>query len=126
MMFRFTHPSCGPRLPEMDPVRKYVLLVLWQAEQDQASEIHIGGPVTHEGVPVQYLVDGTWYDITPFPAHIRVQVLRRIFSLGGQSGDACFPWEGQIDQDLGEGTRLRWRVSVDSAQGDAHFWRSIP
>jgi type II secretory ATPase GspE/PulE/Tfp pilus assembly ATPase PilB-like protein len=110
----------------MNPVRKYVLLVLWLAEQDQASEIHIGGPVTREGVPVRYLVDGMWYDLTSFPAHIREQVLRMIVSLGGQTGIARFPWEGQIDQDLGEGTRLQWRASVDSVQEDAHFWRSKP
>ena len=36
------HYSDDRELPDMDPVRKFVVLVLWQAQLDRATELVIG------------------------------------------------------------------------------------
>jgi len=118
-----TDMDIGPRLPDMEPVRKYVVLVLWHGQQDRAAELVVGGPVANGSVPIRYLVDGNWYEISPFPAHIREQVVQVVLELAGQQGAVQFPWEGEIDEEVTESVHLRWAVQL-AAPGTAVYFRS--
>jgi len=66
--------SDEPEIPAGDPVRKYILLCLWQAQTDRATELTIG-KLESNGVSVRYKVDGRWYSLSPFPAKLRPDVL---------------------------------------------------
>jgi hypothetical protein len=112
-----------PRLPEMHPVRKYVVLVLWQAQQDHATQVMIGQPVEGNGVPVRYQVEGTWYDYEPFPEHIRREVVATILSMAGRSDPARFPVEGEIDERLTAEVHLQWHASVAALDAPIRLYR---
>ena len=49
-----------------DPIKRFTLLVLLQAQQDHATELVVA-PATMTA-PIGYKVEGTWYDMSPPPA----------------------------------------------------------
>ena len=100
-------PSIWPEIPESDPVRKYILLVLWSAQDDKATELTIGRACP-EGVSVRYKVAGQWYALSPFPARIRPDVVRHLQIMAGMGGDSR---EGTLDE-TGGNVRLRWTVRI--------------
>jgi len=112
-----------PQLPEMAPARKYVVLVLWQALQDDATQMVIGQSVEGDGVPVRYLVRGTWYDFRPFPGHLRPEVVHAMLSMAGRSDPARFPVEGEIDEHVTAEVHLQWHVSMAAPDAPIHLYR---
>ena len=100
-------PEIWPEIPESDPVRKYILLVLWLAQTDKATELTIGR-LESTGVSVRYKVDGRWYTLSPFPAKIRPDVVTRLQSMAGITGDVR---EGSLDETAGN-VRLKWSVRM--------------
>lgn len=113
----------GPELPEMSPVRKFIVLVLWQAQEDQADDVVIGEPTSHQ-VPIRYRVGGTWYEMTPFPEEIREAVHRVVAEMAGHRGPVQFPWHGKIDLDVTPNLRLSWSVELQAEAGRLHFSKS--
>ncbi len=108
-------PGYGPKLPDMEPVRKYVLLGLWQAARDGASEVVLGGvdQASVEQVAIRYRVQGVWYDMAPFPVDILPDIRARLCEMSGIPQDSRFPWEGLIEGDC-DGLPLRWQVAIAS------------
>jgi len=98
-----------------EPIKRFTLLVLFQAQQDHATELTIG--LASTGRPaIRYKVGGTWHDWSPPPAHIMPDVAAELGRLAAFS-DTPFPKEGLIDVPFG-GVRLRWSIRVTSADAD--------
>jgi hypothetical protein len=106
-------PSDEPEIPESDPVRRYILLVLWQAQTDQATELIIGR-VESTGVSIRYKVDGGWYTLSPFPAKIRPDVVRQLQTMARIAGKMC---EGTLDETAGN-LRLKWTVRMTTPEDE--------
>jgi type II secretory ATPase GspE/PulE/Tfp pilus assembly ATPase PilB-like protein len=98
-----------------EPIKRFTLLVLWQAQQDHATELTIGQ--ASSGRPaIRYKVGGTWYDMSPPPAHIMPDVVAELGRLAAIT-NRPFPKEGLIDVPFG-GVRLRWVIRMTSADAD--------
>jgi len=97
------------------PIRQFTLLVLFQAQQDHATELTIG--LASSGRPaIRYKVGGAWYDMSPPPAHIMPDVVTELGRLAAFTSRP-FPKEGLIDVPFGS-LRLRWVIRVTSADAD--------
>lgn len=125
MFTHFSYADETPWLPEMEPVKKFVVLVLWQAQQDRATELVIDQPIPQQGVPIRYLVDDAWYDMTPFPEHIRVQVAQTIIRMAGCPEPARYPVEGAIDELVTPEVYLRWHAAIAVPDAPIRLRRSI-
>jgi hypothetical protein len=84
--------------------------VLFQAQQDHASELVIE-PSMGTRSPIRYKVAGSWYELSPPPAHILPGVRAEVGHLAGFP-DGAFPKQGVIDVPF-SGVRLQWRASTD-------------
>jgi hypothetical protein len=103
----------GPELPEMDPVRKYILLVLYNATADGATEVVFGEEPSDETstVALRYKVSGQWYDFEPFPRAIRPTIVGIVCEMAGIPQDGIYPLEGVIDGPVDD-IHLRWHVRI--------------
>jgi hypothetical protein len=99
-------------MSEDDPLTRYVLMVLYQSQQDQASEVTIGPYRTGEP-PVRYKVEGTWHDWSSPDASLASKLIGEVERLAAFP-EGPFPREGTIDLAFAE-TRLRWRAQRPSA-----------
>jgi type II secretory ATPase GspE/PulE/Tfp pilus assembly ATPase PilB-like protein len=106
-----------PQLAAKNPIRRFINLVLMQAEQDCATELLIGAaPQGGEGTPIKYEVEGCWYDMSPFPSDIRARVVSELGRMAGlRKGQ--FPHDGVLSVPLAE-TRMVWRVRIASLTAD--------
>jgi type II secretory ATPase GspE/PulE/Tfp pilus assembly ATPase PilB-like protein len=102
-------------------VRQFIHLVLLQAQQDEASELIIGTTQANEETPIRYKIAGTWYDMSPFPSHIRRDVITEIATIA-RIPIGLFPIEGVLDV-IVHGIRLRWVVSMMSADAECMLMR---
>jgi hypothetical protein len=98
-----------------DPIKRFTLLVLFQAQQDHATELAIA-PESGDRPPIRYKVGGTWYDLSPPPAHILPGVVAELGRLAAFA-KRPFPKEGLIDVPY-SGVRLRWIIRMTSADDD--------
>jgi hypothetical protein len=98
-----------PSSPKQDDtVRRFIFLVLIQAQEDGATQLVIGVAPPNSGVPIRYQVKGTWYEMSPFPSHIRHDVIAELGRLA-KLPSGQFPNQGTLDVTLGD-FRLRWTV----------------
>lgn len=98
-----------------EPIKRFVLLVLFQAQQDHATEVTVA-PVGGERPPIRYKVGDTWCDMSPPPAHILPGVVAELDRLAAFTRRP-FPKEGLIDVAFGS-VRLRWIIRRTSAEAD--------
>src|SRR5512138_1660613 len=98
-----------------EPIKRFILLVLFQAQQDHATELSIG-PVSSGGSPIRYRVGGAWYDVSPPPEQIMRGVVEELGRLAAFT-NRPFPKEGLIDVPY-SGVRLRWVIRMASADAD--------
>ena len=96
-----------------DPIQRFVLLVLFQAQQDRATDLTIAPVGRRVRGPISYKVDGTWYDVAPPPEHILPDAIAEIGRLA-HFNESPFPRQGLIDVPFG-GMRLRWFIRMASA-----------
>jgi len=68
--------SASPHLTE-DPIKRFTILVLFQAQQDHATELVVA-PATKGQPPIRYKIESTWYDMSPPPADILPGVVAEI------------------------------------------------
>ena len=87
--------------------------MLLQAQQDQATELIFGVATPFAGAPIQYKVDGTWYDMQPFPYPIRADVVSQLARMA-KMPEGHFSGHGVLDERCGE-VRLRWSVEMTDA-----------
>ena len=92
------------------PIIKFVNLVLYQAVQDRASDIHFE-PFEDE-FKIRYRVDGALYEMTPPPKHLALPVTSRIKVMANLDiAERRLPQDGRIAITLG-GKPIDLRVST--------------
>lgn len=92
------------------PIIKFVNLVLYQAVQDRASDIHFE-PFEDE-FKIRYRVDGALYEMTPPPKHLALPVTSRIKVMANLDiAERRLPQDGRIAITLG-GRQIDLRVST--------------
>ena len=102
-------------------VRQFIRLVLFQAQQDHATELVIGATPASGDTPIRYKVEDTWYDLSPFPSHVRPDVISELVRMA-KFHAGHIPGEGVLDESFGD-VRLRWIVGMTSADGECMFVR---
>jgi len=102
-------------------IRRFIHLVLLQAQQDSATQLVIGVTPTSGGTPIRYKVEDTWYDMSPFPSHVRRAVIAELSRMARLPIDE-FPNEGVLDVTFGD-VRLRWIVGMTSADAECMLTR---
>jgi type IV pilus assembly protein PilB len=92
------------------PIIKFVNLVLYQAVQDRASDIHFE-PFEDE-FKIRYRVDGALYEMTPPPKHLALPVTSRIKVMANLDiAERRLPQDGRISLNLA-GRQIDLRVST--------------
>jgi type IV pilus assembly protein PilB len=83
------------------PIVKYVNLVLFQAVQDRASDIHFE-PFENE-FRIRYRVDGALYEMAPPPKHLALPVISRIKVMANLNiSERRLPQDGRVNFPLGK------------------------
>ena len=104
-----------------ETVRRFIHLLLFQAQQDQATELVIGIASPGGGTPIRYKVEETWHDLSPFPSHIRPDVISELVRMA-KFHDGQIPGEGVLDESFGD-VRLLWIVAMTSADSECMLVR---
>ena len=92
------------------PVIRFVNLVLYQAVQDRASDIHFE-PFENE-FKIRYRVDGALYEMAPPPKHLALPVTSRIKVIAGLNiAERRLPQDGRIQLTIA-GRPIDFRVST--------------
>jgi len=102
-------------------IRRFIHLVLFQAQQDHATELTIGATPPSGDTPIRYKVEDSWYELSPFPSHIRPAVISELVRMAKFHGGQI-PGEGVLDEGFGD-IRLRWIVAMTSADGECSLVR---
>jgi len=97
-------------MADATPVVKFVNLVLYQAIQDRASDIHFE-PFEDE-FKIRYRVDGALYEMAPPPKHLALPVTSRIKVMANLDiAERRMPQDGRISMNL-SGRQVDLRVST--------------
>jgi len=92
------------------PIVRFVNLVLFQAVQDRASDIHFE-PFEDE-FKIRYRVDGALYEMTPPPKHLALPVISRLKVMANLNiSEKRLPQDGRISFQMG-GRQVDLRVST--------------
>ncbi len=103
----------GSQRAARNPIRRFINLILMQAEQDRATEMVIGvTPKESEGTPIRYKVEGCWHEISPFPSYIRTHVISELGRMAGFR-EGQFPQHGVLFVPLQKKT-LAWGILLES------------
>jgi len=98
------------RLADQAPIVRFVNLVLFQAIQDRASDIHFE-PFEAE-FKIRYRVDGALYEMSPPPKHLALPVVSRLKVMAGLNiSERRLPQDGRITYQMGNRT-VDLRVST--------------
>src|SRR5882724_9153839 len=93
------------------PIVRFVNLVLFQAVQDRASDIHFE-PFETE-FRIRYRVDGALYEMSPPPKHLALPVISRIKVMASLNiSETRMPQDGRISVNLGNNRLVDLRVST--------------
>ena len=89
------------KLADQAPIVRFVNLVLLQAVQDRASDIHFE-PFETE-FKIRYRVDGALYEMSPPPKHLALPVVSRIKVMANLNiSERRLPQDGRISYNLGD------------------------
>ena len=97
------------------PVKQFVLLMLFHAQQDYATELRIS-PDAGAKHPIKYEVNGAWHDWAPHPPQMLPAIISEVGRLAGFTGDS-FPRHGKIDTPY-SGVHLLWKVEMADSRAD--------
>jgi len=89
------------------PIIRFVDLILYQAIQDRASDIHFE-PFENE-FKIRYRVDGALYEMAPPPRHLALPVISRVKVMANMNiAERRLPQDGRIQKNIaGRGVDLR-------------------
>jgi type II secretory ATPase GspE/PulE/Tfp pilus assembly ATPase PilB-like protein len=108
--------------PNVDPIRRFVRLVLFGAQRDHATDVVLA-PATDGGTAIRYKIDGTWHDWSPARSVcLWSRVAAEVERLAGFR-EGPFPKEGTIDLAYSVVIRLRWRIRMTSADAECILTR---
>ncbi|MCG3148133.1 MAG: Type II secretion system protein E [Verrucomicrobiae bacterium] len=97
-------------LANQAPIVRFVNLILFQAIQDRASDIHFE-PFEDE-FKIRYRVDGALYEMAPPPKHLALPVISRIKVMSNLNiAERRLPQDGRIQLNLA-GKQIDLRVST--------------
>jgi type IV pilus assembly protein PilB len=97
-------------LASQAPIVRFVNLILFQAIQDRASDIHFE-PFEDE-FKVRYRVDGALYEMTPPPKHLALPVISRVKVMSNLNiAERRMPQDGRIQLNIA-GRQVDLRVST--------------
>jgi type IV pilus assembly protein PilB len=92
------------------PIIRYVDLILYQAIQDRASDIHFE-PFENE-FKIRYRVDGALYEMAPPPRHLAPPVISRVKVMANMNiAERRLPQDGRIQKNIA-GRNVDLRVST--------------
>jgi type IV pilus assembly protein PilB len=92
------------------PIIRFVDLILFQAIQDRASDIHFE-PFENE-FKIRYRVDGALYEMAPPPRHLALPVISRVKVMANMNiAERRLPQDGRIQQNIA-GRSVDLRVST--------------
>jgi len=92
------------------PIIRFVDLILYQAIQDRASDIHFE-PFENE-FKVRYRVDGALYEMSPPPRHLALPVISRLKVMANMNiAERRLPQDGRIQKHIA-GRNVDLRVST--------------
>ncbi len=92
------------------PIIRFVDLILFQAIQDRASDIHFE-PFENE-FKIRYRVDGALYEMSPPPRHLALPVISRVKVMANMNiAERRLPQDGRIQKDIA-GRTIDMRVST--------------
>jgi type IV pilus assembly protein PilB len=92
------------------PIIRFVDLILYQAIQDRASDIHFE-PFENE-FKIRYRVDGTLYEMSPPPRHLALPVISRLKVMASMNiAERRLPQDGRIQKHIA-GRNVDLRVST--------------
>jgi type IV pilus assembly protein PilB len=98
------------QVADATPIIKFVNLVLFQAVQDRASDIHFE-PFEDE-FKIRYRVDGALYEMAPPPKHLATPVTSRLKVMANLNiSERRLPQDGRIAINLG-GKQIDLRIST--------------
>ena len=87
-------------LANQAPIVRFVNLVLFQAVQDRASDIHF--EPFEEEFRIRYRVDGALYEMSPPPKHLALPVISRIKVMSNLNiSERRLPQDGRINYPMG-------------------------
>jgi type IV pilus assembly protein PilB len=87
-------------LANQAPIVRFVNLVVFQAVQDRASDIHFE-PFEDE-FRIRYRVDGALYEMSPPPKHLALPVISRLKVMANLNiSERRLPQDGRINYDMG-------------------------
>jgi hypothetical protein len=110
-----------PEFKPDDAFRRFIYLILFQAQQDGATELIIGVAPPSGGTPIKYKIRDDWHDMQPFPSHIRPAVVSELARMA-KLATGQFPSTGVLDITCGT-SRLLWSVRMTSADGECILTR---
>jgi len=92
------------------PIIRFVDLILYQAIQDRASDIHFE-PFENE-FKIRYRVDGALYEMSPPPRHLALPVISRVKVMASMNiAERRLPQDGRIQKNIA-GRPVDLRVST--------------
>jgi type IV pilus assembly protein PilB len=92
------------------PIIRFVDLILYQAIQDRASDIHFE-PFENE-FKIRYRVDGALYEMSPPPRHLALPVISRVKVMANMNiAERRLPQDGRIQKQIA-GRSVDLRVST--------------
>jgi type IV pilus assembly protein PilB len=92
------------------PIVRFVDLILYQAIQDRASDIHFE-PFENE-FKIRYRVDGALYEMSPPPRHLALPVISRVKVMASMNiAERRLPQDGRIQKNIA-GRSVDLRVST--------------
>lgn len=92
------------------PIIRFVDLILYQAIQDRASDIHFE-PFENE-FKIRYRVDGALYEMSPPPRHLALPVISRVKVMANMNiAERRLPQDGRIQKNIA-GRPVDLRVST--------------
>ena len=95
-----TNVSALTDMAEAAPIIRFVNLVLFQAVQDRASDIHFE-PFEDE-FKIRYRVDGALYEMAPPPKHLALPVISRVKVMANLNiSERRLPQDGRVAFNLG-------------------------
>jgi type IV pilus assembly protein PilB len=112
LAFRGTDESASAVEAEANatPIIRFVDLILFQAIQDRASDIHFE-PFENE-FKIRYRVDGALYEMAPPPRHLALPVISRVKVMANMNiAERRLPQDGRIQKNVA-GRSVDLRVST--------------
>ncbi len=114
----------GVDLADAAPIVRFVNLILYQAVQDRASDIHFE-PFEDE-FKIRYRVDGALYEMSPPPKHLATPVISRLKVMANLNiSERRLPQDGRINFPIA-GKQIDLRVScLPTAFGESVVLRIL-